>query len=1022
MMGLTGCIRRPVEKILPYSKMPENMVPGIPNFYATTLSYAGEGVGVIVESHEGRPTKIEGNTDHPASLGGTTTGMQAAVLDLYDPDRAASATKDGTPAPIDDVLAALDAALKGEEASKGQKLRILTGTSSSPSVERMREAVLARFPQAKFHEFESVSLHNPVAGAKIAFGKPARVHVAYDRARVVVAADSDFLGDEPGSVVASRQWARTRRVLRPTDTMGRMYAVEPAFTVTGMAADHRMPLAASAVEDFLSMLAAELTKIGVPTGGLAQNSRNNPAVDAKFVSAVAKELKANRGTSAIVVGPRQAPSVHALAYALNEALGNIGRTMRFSTVNESSNHASELATLAADLQKGVVSTLVILGKNPVYTAPGDVDFAAVMTKAQNRFYLAPSADETAAQCTYTIHQSHQLEEWGDLRSGDGTFSLVQPLIAPMHGGKSEIEVLAHIADAKDKRAYEIVRHTFDIQQGAKRTLTNTAPPADSAAASATAATSASSSASAMASAAPSVSAAVSAVAAALSAGAAASVSAVASAAAPADSAVAHEHAAAPAGSASAEALGTHDPFIDRAWRRALHDGVVLGTSAPILDGKVDAAAVVAAITASKRAPAPSASALEVVFSPDPGLYDGASANNAWLLEVPHPVTKTCWDNTAWLSANTAAALGVASGDVVKITTPGGKPVEIAAWVVPGTVDFSIAVHLGWGHKKGGRVGTGAGFNVSPLRTTAAFHIASGATVQKTGNTYSVAVTQEHNSLEGRPIVREATLDELRKDPKFVEKMVEHPKLLPLWDEWKYEGHKWGMVVDLNACTGCNACVVACQAENNIPSVGKEQVTRQREMHWLRIDRYFSGKPENPEVVVQPVACVQCENAPCENVCPVNATAHSPEGINEMTYNRCIGTRYCSNNCPYKVRRFNFLDFREDVPETVKMLHNPNVSVRMRGVMEKCNYCVQRVQAAKISAKRDGRKLKDGDVQVACAQACPTEGIIFGDLNDRGSRVSRLAKIDHNYAMLEELATKPRTTYLAKIRNPNPELA
>ncbi|RYE81447.1 MAG: 4Fe-4S dicluster domain-containing protein, partial [Myxococcales bacterium] len=475
---------------------------------------------------------------------------------------------------------------------------------------------------------------------------------------------------------------------------------------------------------------------------------------------------------------------------------------------------------------------------------------------------------------------------------------------------------------------------------------------------------------------------------------------------------------------------------DRAWKRALHDGLVRGTAVAAADVRVNLDAVGAALGKAPAA-ALSAQSLEVTFAPDNALQDGRYSNNSWLQELPNPVTKTVWDNAAWIAPKLAEELGVKSGDVVKMVVD-GRTVEIPLWIVPGTHPYSVQLHLGWGRKMLGRVASPEvgpsrqrGFHVGALRASTSPGFAVAAKIDKGSsslNEYAIVVTQEHNmvddGLSKRPIVHETTLEEYRKDPKFIEaRSIHHPPLIPLWPERKYEGYKWGMAIDLTACTGCSTCMVACQAENNVPSVGKEQVARQREMHWLRIDRYFSGTPENPAVIHQPMACVHCENAPCENVCPVNATSHSPEGLNEMTYNRCIGTRYCSNNCPYKARRFNFLDFHETVPETIKMSANPNVSVRMRGVMEKCTYCVQRIQSAKIATKREGyRRLRDGEIRTACQQACPSDAIVFGDLNDPNSQVARLSPLDHGFRVLEELNTKPRTTYLAKIRNPNPELA
>ncbi|MCC6646885.1 MAG: TAT-variant-translocated molybdopterin oxidoreductase [Polyangiaceae bacterium] len=1006
-VGVAGCIRRPEEKIIPYQKTPEGLIPGIPQFYASAVSSHGEAIGVLVESHEGRPTKLEGNPDHPSSLGGTTPWMQGLALDLYDPDRLQTGLSAGKEAKADDALAALRAQLKRHEKDGGAKLRVLSETTTSPSVLRLRRALLARFPQAKVHTYDGVDVSQARAATKLAFGTTVRAVYQYDRARVVVSVDGDFLGTEPGSIVAAKWFARHRRVQRADATarMSRLWVAEPALTVTGMNADHRARMPASQAEEFLLALGAELAKKGVSFGPLAAKLKPSGVVDEKFVTTLAADLTAqgNRGATVVYVGSRQPPHVQALGLAINEALGNLGKTVKFTKIDGADDPVSDLKSLTDDLNKGAVETLVSLGGNPVYTAPGDVPFGEALKKAAFSFHLGTHEDETAMAATWAAPRAHELEQWGDLRAHDGTVTIVQPLIAPIFGGKSELELLAWMNGAKDPKGHDLVRETFlalgaavpaALQPGHAATPVASASAsasahAASASASASAAHAASASASASASAAPLASA---------SASASAVVAAASASGVPVPPAVVERH--------------------DKVWRRALHDGL-FRAQPNFIEPKLDADAVAKAV-GSKPGAAPSAGALEVTFAPDPGVLDGRFANVSWMLELPHPVTKTVWDNPLWISVKLAEAQGLESGDVVRLTV-GGRSVDLPVWVVPGMADFSAAVHLGWGRKRGGRVAEGRGFDVGPLRSAASPGIATGATLTKTGNRYMIVVTQEHQMLEGREIVLENTLEGLKKQPDFTKHAVHHPPLLPLWTEYKYEGHKWGMIIDLSACTGCSTCVIACQAENNIPTVGKEQVSRQREMHWIRIDRYFSGSLENPQVVSQPMACVHCENAPCENVCPVNATSHSPEGLNEMVYNRCIGTRYCSNNCPYKTRRFNFLDFHEVVPETVKMVANPNVTVRMRGVMEKCTYCVQRIQAAKIAAKREVRRLRDGDVVPACQQACPSDAIMFGDLNDRTSRVARQSVIQHKYEVLAELATKPRTSYLAKIRNPHPDM-
>jgi molybdopterin-containing oxidoreductase family iron-sulfur binding subunit len=572
----------------------------------------------------------------------------------------------------------------------------------------------------------------------------------------------------------------------------------------------------------------------------------------------------------------------------------------------------------------------MVGWNPAFTAPAELEFEANLKKVANTIYLAQDPDETAAASKWVIPAAHFLESWGDASAPDGTVSIQQPTIQPIHDGKTPAELVALITGYKDQKAYDIVRNYW------LPTL---------------------------------------------------------------------------AGG-------------EKAWRKALHDGILptaanTGTTTPVF---------------FTNSPGPSAaSGYEVVFVPSWSVFDGRFANNAWLQEAPDPITKLTWDNAALLSPATARKLGVSLGDVISIERNGRK-VEGAVMVQPGQADDTVVIPVGYGRTKVGQVGEGAGFNAYKIRTSDAFGFGTGFNVTKTGRTYPLARTQEFDYQEEpklvsfqnevvRPLIREGTLEEFKKEPNFANEMVEHPPLRSLYGDYDYsKGQQWAMAIDLNACIGCNACMIACVAENNIGVVGKEQVARGREMHWIRLDRYYTGSVDEPQAVTAPVTCMQCETAPCENVCPVAATVHSPEGLNDMVYNRCVGTRYCSNNCPYKVRRFNFLNWHLNEAEVTKMVYNPEVTVRMRGVMEKCTYCVQRIQNAKIQARTENRRwLKDGEVTPACAQACPAECITFGNVNDFESRVAKLKQSPRNYAMLAELNTKPRTTYLAKLRNPNPEL-
>ncbi|MCS6799383.1 MAG: 4Fe-4S dicluster domain-containing protein [Myxococcota bacterium] len=955
--SLGGCLRRPVEHIVPFSQAPEHVLPGIPLHFATVLERRGEPIGVLVTSHEGRPTKIEGNAEHPGSRGALDAIGQAQILDLYDPDRSKSAARvEGgsfRAAPLAELDKAVTEAAAEAERDGGAGLRVLMPSSSSPSVHRLRQAIRARLPRARLHVWDSVHEGEVYAGSRIAFGQPYRMRGDFARARVIVAADADFLGTEPGAIAASHGFASGRRLESSSGSMNRLYVVEPSYTVTGAAADHRLRLPATQIGRWLLAVARRLAEAhGVAVGpvGAALREVSIEGVDRRWIDVVAAELAQARALGLLVVGTRQPAWVHALAAAIQSALGQTGSTARWYAPAdpEGVDPVGSLRELVDDMKGGRVRTLFVIGANPVYDAPADLGFGEALGRVQTVFHYGTHEDETAARAHWHGPLAHPLEAWGDARSSDGALSVQQPLIAPLWGARSAIEVLAQLAGVPRWRGYDVVRETM------------------------------------------------------------------------------RRYAA--------------DDGFERFWRRTLHAGLVPGTGGdqgaiPTLEAESVARAVAAAVRALP--PAPSAQALEVDLAPCSKLHDGRHANNPWLLELPEPMTKVSWDNAALLSPATARALGVRTGDVVRLERDGAA-IETPVFVQPGQADHCVSLALGWGRMRAGRYGNGCGVDVHPLRTTGAMALLTGVRLTPTGRRAHISQTQEHPAMEGRPLVIDATLEQYRERPDFPAWLAVEPDAAhgqrQLWDDpLPYDGHKWGMVVDLTVCTGCQACVVACQAENNIPSVGKRQVARGREMYWMRIDRYFVGEgPEEPQVALQPVACQHCENAPCENVCPVNATTHSPEGLNDMAYNRCIGTRYCMNNCPYKVRRFNFRSwhhFLDDphgsydthIPETRKMQFNPNVTVRMRGVVEKCTYCVQRIEAARIAARREERTIRDGDVVTACQQTCPTGAIVFGDLNDRGSRVALLAGMDRRYRLLVELGTRPRTTYLARIRNPHPEM-
>ncbi len=977
LVGAEGC-RRPLEKIVPYAKMPEDVIPGVPSHYATVIQRRGDALGLIVESHEGRPTKIEGNESQQSSLGAADAVAQATILDLYDPERSTTPLNGGKAATWADFEAALTAKLGEFDKDQGARLRLLMPPTLSPTVIRMRATLAQRFPKARVHTWSAVSDSNAREGARLAYGQPFNPLYSFDRARVILSLDSDFLQTESGNVRAGKMFAAGRRLRSFRDSMNRLYVVEPSPTVTGMSADHRLRLPASAIERYAQALCAELAKNGVSLGDELTKSTAKATGDGippKWLAAVAKDLAANHGRAIVVVGSRQPPALHALAHAINAALGAPGQSVvHFNVADPDELDAvTDIKALADAIAGNQVDALVILGGNPAYDAPADLGFADKIAKVPFSVHAGLFANETSEKTTWHVPQAHAYESWGDLRSLDGAVSICQPLISPLYDGRSDIELLALIANAPEKSGHEAVRTRMrDVVLSSHNLKDCTAP----------------------------------------------------------------EEGKVECHDASGTLVPIRMTDLEREWSRALAMGIANRPQMPSAVPPLRSAEIAAAID---KAPAPAAvgpGSIEVTFAPCPKMVDGAHANNTWLQEMPDPVTKLVWDNAAIFSPATARQLGIENKDLVKIAV-GDKSIVAGAWVQPGQADNTIALTLGWGRKKAGRIGNGRGFDVNPIRTTGALGFAVGAQVTKAGGDYFFAQTQEHSSTEGRPIAHEATLTEYKARPNFSQLDSPPMRALPLWSQQDYsQGHQWGMSIDLTTCTGCSACVIACMAENNVPVVGKLEIWRGREMHWLRIDRYWvedeklGATSDDPLAVNQPLACVHCEEAPCENVCPVNATTHGPEGLNEMAYNRCIGTRYCANNCPYKVRRFNYLNWHNDsvwketggLPESLQMQHNPNVTVRFRGVMEKCSYCIQRIQSAKIRSKRELRELKDQEIRTACQQTCPTDAIVFGDVNDPNSLVTRWSRTDRRFGLLQELGTRPRTTYLGKVRNPNPEMA
>jgi MoCo/4Fe-4S cofactor protein with predicted Tat translocation signal len=925
LAGASACTRQPDEVIVPYVRAPENVVPGKPLFFATAMTLGGIATGVLAESHMGRPTKIEGNPDHPASLGATDLLAQGSVLGLYDPDRSQSLTYLNEIRPWSSFVISMQNALADVQPAQGAGLRFLTETIGSPTLAAQFRDILTLLPQAKWHQYEPVSRDHVYDGARLAFGEAVETQYRLNRARVIVSLDADLFGGGPAPVRYARDFANGRRVRAAGGEMNRLFVAEPMPTPTGAVADHRLAAKPTQIEAIARALAAGVS------GGPAAATGSSDAD--KWVAAALKDLQAHRGAGVVVAGPRQPAAVHAMAHALNQALGNVGSTVVHTeaVVADPVDQIASLGELASDIAAGQVKVIVIVGGNPVFTAPADLGFANLLKKVPLRVHHGLYHDETAVQCHWHIPATHYLEEWSDARAFDGTISLVQPLIAPLYGGKSAHEMLGVFANKSGLSSYEHVRARW-LQ--------------------------------------------------------------------------APEMAAEP----------------ERSWRKALHDGAIAGTALPVRNLTPAATAPASSPAEAQATPAAPAGRYEIAFAPDPTIHDGRFANNGWLQELPKPITKVAWDNIAYVSPSTAEALGVKNEDIVEITVR-GRTVSAPVWIVPGHSAGTVTVHLGYGRTRAGRIATGIGFNAYALRTADAPWFTSGE-IRRTGATQLVACTQGHHSMEGRAIVRAVTLEELRHEPEMVHHMGHTPpNTLTMYPDHPYTGYSWGMAIDQTVCTGCSACVVACQAENNIPVIGKDQVSRGREMHWLRVDRYFEGTNlDAPGIFHQPVLCQQCENAPCEVVCPVAATVHSSEGLNDMVYNRCVGTRYCSHNCPYKVRRFNFLLYQDWDTPSFKLQRNPDVTVRSRGVMEKCTYCVQRINQARQDAKVEGRSIRDGEIVTACEQACPTQAIVFGNVNDPESRVSKLKAEHHDYRLLADLNTKPRTSYLAAIKNPNPELA
>jgi molybdopterin-containing oxidoreductase family iron-sulfur binding subunit len=1016
-LGLAGC-RRPEKHVLPYGKSVEGVIQGLPRYFATAMPLRHSAIPLLAETHQGRPTKLEGNPTYTPHGGASTLLAQASVLELYDPERATEHTKDGRklqPADVNDLLAKIGT---DHAANGGAGLAFLADESSSPTRVRLLAQLKAKFPRAIWAEYEPIADEAPAGVARAAFGQNVRPLYRFAKAKRVVSLDADFLRLDGNGLYFAREFSKARRVTNREQAadMNRLYVAESGFTLTGSMADHRLRIASSHMVALAAALAGKVTGEGT----FANLAAGLP-VNEKWIEECANDLKAHRGSSLVVAGAHLPEQAHAIAYAINAALGNIGSTVDF--VQVPANDATSLKGLATAISSHSIDTLVILGGNPVYNAPADLDWPSLQKSVSNVVRLGYYVDETSAASSSGVQlaAAHYLESWGDARTVDGTIVPIQPMILPLFGGLTEIEVLARVLGVSNPDPYALVHETITGIAGG-------------------------------------------------------------------------------------------DP--EKAFQQFLHDGVLANTAYPVASVSFNSGNVARFFADAPKVETLSQKNLEVRFVADYKLDDGRFANNGWLQECPDPITKISWDNAILISPRLAKELGIdPKGSALQVArkeenefnigkenarvfevTLGNRKIRGPVHIQPGLSNYTIVLPLGYGRTKSGHIGTNAGFSAYALRTTSALHFATGASLVDTGTRTLLANTQEHWSMEGRDIIREANIDEVTKDggpglgfvstfgmeshsPSILgeatgekmspqERATQLPRGNSLYQTPKFDGvHQWGMSIDLNTCIGCNSCVVACQAENNVPIVGKDQVLRGREMHWIRIDRYYSNgeidaaafggegnralpaasedPTDSPQVSLQPMTCVHCELAPCETVCPVNATVHDNEGINAMAYNRCIGTRYCANNCPYKVRRFNFFDWNQrqldslylgptgphGMPELVKMVKNPEVTVRMRGVMEKCTYCVQRVENGKILHKvkstQEGRvddvMVPDGFVRTACQQVCPVDAIVFGNIMDPNSAVSKAKAQEQDYAVLGYLNTRPRTTYLGKLRNPNPKM-
>ena len=922
--GLTACARpiKPNHKIVPYVRQPEEIIPGKPLFYATAITQGGYALGLLAESHQGRPTKLEGNPDHPASLGATDATTQAAILNLYDPERSQSIRMRSGDSSEERNWTDFASALRDSAGSLsgGEGLHILTETVTSPTLAKQLSDVITEYPSAQWHQYDALHSDSARDGANLAFGETLNTYYDLAKADVVVSLGADLFGEGPAKLRYSKDFARRRRLLTAEEGMNRLYVLETTPGLTSPLADHKLSLTPSQIGSYAVAIAKAL--------GIEAEGGATVELDNAFVNTLVEDLKAAGSAGVVIAGETMPAEVHALAHAINMALGNVGETVIYSEAVEANpvNQLESLSELSDAMINGNVKTLLILGGNPVYTAPSGLNFAEGLARVPFSAHLSEDDNETSAVTNWHVPQANFLETWSDARAFDGTITITQPLIGSFDGGKSAHEVVAALLGNPEADAFTIVQDFWKNQID-----------------------------------------------------------------------------------------GDFNTF----WRQSVYQGIIEGSAAPTKE--VSLAESLPAI------PSGSGEGFEIVFKHDPSIQDGRYANNGWLQELPKPISKLTWDNAAFVSVSDAQSLGVKTGELLAVTA-NGSSATLPVFILPGQAKGAITAYLGFGRENAGRIAAGVGVNVYPLRSAENIWSAP-AELSRLEGFHKLVSTQNHQRMEGtmerRHIVRHGTLAEFEAHP-------EHPEFVhpvahvesDLYPAYEYDTYAWGMVIDMTVCTGCNACVTSCQAENNIPIVGKDQVEVGREMHWIRVDTYYGGDLDNPDYYIQPLACMHCEQAPCEPVCPVGATVHDNEGLNVMVYNRCVGTRYCSNNCPYKVRRYNFLQYAEltTTATELSLAQNPDVTVRSRGVMEKCTFCTQRIQQAYITSENERRRIRDGEVVTACQAACPTEAIVFGDIGQDSSIVSRYKGSALNYSLLEELNTKPRLTYLAKLKNPNPALA